>query len=253
MIARKMSPAPSPGRPNAAAILTLALLLPALAAVPACSGGGDNTGQTGQTATGEQAAPAISGRIVDGLRVLTIDPAAPGDFTIYRGDYVRLETSDNAPLDIAVPDLGVEKSYPVPAGETAYFKVPDAGSYAYTIGDAGGTITAIAYAASGYQEVSATEAAALITNISPFILDVRTSGEFAAGHVAGASLVPVQVLQQQVASLPAPKDEPVLVYCQTGNRSTVAARILMENGYDQVINLRHGFKEWQQADLPVAK
>ena len=252
MTARKIPTTSISGRSHAATILTLSLLLSALAVLPACSGDGGRGEQAGQAGQSAQS-PTISGRIVDGLRVLTIDPAAPGDFTIYRGDYVRLETTGNAPLKIAVPELGVEKSYPVPEGEKAYFKVPEAGAFAYTIGTAGGTITAIPYAASGYQEVTAAEAATLIRNVSPFILDVRTAGEFAAGHIAGATLVPVQVLQQQVGSLTARKDAPIFVYCRSGNRSTVAARILMDNGYDQVINLRHGIKEWQQAGLPVEK
>jgi rhodanese-related sulfurtransferase len=215
-------------------------------ALAAC-GGGDGT--AADTAAGD----AISGRIEDGLRVLSLDPAAPGDYTIYRGDYVRLETPGGAPATIEIPELGVEKTYPVADGEKTYFKVPDAGVFAYTVGGRGGTITAREYAASGYQEVSAAEAAAMIRNIDPFILDVRTAGEFAAGHLQGATLVPVQILQQRVGTLAAAKDEPVFVYCRSGNRSTVAARILMDAGYEQVVNLRRGIKEWQQAQLPLVK
>jgi rhodanese-related sulfurtransferase len=228
-------------------IPTLSALLVVTFVVAACGSGADDS------ATSTATNAAVSGRIEDGLRVLTLDPAAPGDFTIYRGDYVRLETPGDAPVTIVIPDLGVEKTYPVAEGDKPYFKVPDTGSFAYTAGDGGGTITAREYAASGYQEVSAQEAATMIHNIAPFILDVRTEGEFATGHLQGATLVPVQVLQQQVGTLAAAKDQPVFVYCRSGNRSTVAARILMNAGYEQVINLRHGIREWQQQELPLVR
>ncbi|MCB1183545.1 rhodanese-like domain-containing protein [bacterium] len=230
---------------------TLILLACGLCALIGCGGGESRSAAA--TADAAPSPASISGRISEGLRVLTVDPAAPGDFTVYRGDYVRLETTDGAPVTITIPELKVEKSYPAAEGDKPYFKVPDAGSFAYTIGAAGGTITAVDYAASGYQEVDAAEAAALIRNISPFVLDVRTPNEFASGHLEGAHLLPVQVLQKEIGSLPAKKDEPVFVYCQSGNRSTVAAKILMDYGFEQVINLRHGIREWQKVKLPVVK
>jgi rhodanese-related sulfurtransferase len=199
--------------------------------------------------------PAISGRIEAGLRVLTVDPSAAEapHFTIYRGDYVRLESRNGQPVTIVVPDLDVDKTYPVADDEKAYFKVPNAGRFAYTLGDLSGVIEALEYAASGYREVSAEEAAVLIRSTEPLILDVRTPGEFAQGHLPGAKLIPVQVLEAQIAQLGDDKDQPLFIYCRSGNRSTVAAKLLMDRGFTNVVNLRRGIGEWQAEDLPIVK
>jgi len=225
------------------------LLIITLTFFAAC-GGADTDGNANASA-----GPAISGRVEAGLRVLTVDPAAPiaPRFTIYRGDYVRLESPTGIPVTIAIAELKVNKTYPVAEGEKAYFKVPNTGSFAYTIGKMSGVIEAIEYAAAGYQEVSAQEGAALIRNIEPLVLDVRTPGEFAQGHLANALLIPVQVLAAEIGQLSDYKDKPVFIYCRSGNRSTVAAKLLKDQGFTNVVNLRKGLREWQAADLPVVK
>ncbi len=197
----------------------------------------------------------MSGRVEAGLRVLTVDPAATTatDFKVYRGDYVRLESTTGGSLTIAIAELKVNKSYPVAEGEKAYFKVPNIGSYAYTIGNISGAIEAIDYVASGYQEVGAAEAAALIKNIEPLVLDVRTPREFADAHIANAKLIPVQVLQNEIGQLAGFEDKPVFIYCRSGNRSTVAAKMLMDKGFNNVINLRRGLNEWQGLKLPMVR
>ena len=211
---------------------------------------GDGESETAATTEGEQ----ISGRIEHGLRVLTIDPSA-GDqhFRIYRGDFVRPERADGQGFSLAIPDLEVDMTFPLPEGERPYFKVPAHGTYPFTMGEASGVIEAIEFAAAAYREVSAKEAAGLIANLEPFILDVRTPGEFAEGHIDGAVIIPVQVLQSRVAELADHKDGPVFIYCRSGNRSTVAAKMLIDAGHQQVINLRRGIKEWSREGLPLVK
>jgi phage shock protein E len=61
------------------------------------------------------------------------------------------------------------------------------------------------------------------------LLDVRTPGEFADGHVQGALNVPVQVLESRIAELD--PSRPVVVYCRSGNRSATAARMLRDRGF----------------------
>lgn len=60
------------------------------------------------------------------------------------------------------------------------------------------------------------------------LLDVRTPGEFADGHVAGALNIPVDELARRAAELPA--DKPVVVYCRSGRRSAIAAELLSAQG-----------------------
>lgn len=207
-----------------------------------------------QRARDSRVPPTVSGRIEAGLRVLTIDPAAQGQrFTIYRGDYVRPELTSGAGFTIEIPSLNVSRSFPTAANEHPYIKFPDAGSFEFRIGSASGIIEAVEYAAAPYREVGAREAAGMIGNVSPFILDVRTASEFGSGHIAGAVLIPVQELQKRLGELSPQKQRPVLVYCATGNRSTVASKMLVDAGFVQVVNLRRGMAEWNREGLPTVK
>jgi rhodanese-related sulfurtransferase len=214
-------------------------------------GGADSESQ----ATSEALAAAVSGRIEAGLRVLTVDPTTSQDvnYTVYRGDYLRLDTPTGEAVTITVPELKIQKTFPVAEGEKTYFKMSAAGSFAYTAGAVSGTIEAVEYSASGYQEVSALEGAALIKNINPLVLDVRTPGEYAGGHLENSLLVPVQVLQAEIGQLGTDKDKPIFVYCRSGNRSTVASKVLLDHGFTNVVNLRHGIGEWQAKNLPIVK
>lgn len=68
------------------------------------------------------------------------------------------------------------------------------------------------------------------------LVDVRTEGEFADGHLAGAKNIPVQVLADRVGEV-GDKATPVVVYCRSGQRSARAKRMLQEAGYESVIDL----------------
>ncbi len=83
---------------------------------------------------------------------------------------------------------------------------------------------------------------------SHFLLDVRTPEEFASGHIEGASNISVQTLAQRLAEVP--RDQPIVVYCRSGNRSAQAARILAQAGYTDVYDLG-GIITWQAAGYPV--
>jgi rhodanese-related sulfurtransferase len=68
------------------------------------------------------------------------------------------------------------------------------------------------------------------------LLDVRTPGEFAAGHIQGAVNVPLAELQGRVEEL-APKERAVVAYCASGMRSAIAAGMLRSAGFSRVQNL----------------
>ena len=67
------------------------------------------------------------------------------------------------------------------------------------------------------------------------IVDVRTNGEFAGGHIKGSLNIPVDQLRMQLKKLPK-KDQPIITCCASGMRSASAKSILMANGYTQVYN-----------------
>ena len=229
-----------------ARLLNLIALFLLLISFAACSG----SKETPQPTTDQQ----ISGKIEGGLRVLTIDPAGDSHhYRIYRGDYIRVQLASGQPLTIEIPSLGVTKNFPAPEGEKPFIKVPDAGAFPFTIGEIAGVIEALEFRAEAYSEVSSKEALELIANLNPFILDVRTAGEFSAGHIEGAVLIPIQELQGRLGELKGREKDPLFVYCRSGNRSTVAGKFLVDAGFEQVINLRRGLVDWSRAGLPVVK
>lgn len=84
----------------------------------------------------------------------------------------------------------------------------------------------------------------LATNRFAILLDVRTQEEFAAGHIAGALLMPYDEITAATAALAIPaKDTPVVVYCRSGRRSAIAATTLVKLGYAKVFDLG-GINDW---------
>ncbi len=229
-----------------ARMLHLTALFLLLFSLAACS----ESKETPQAATDQQ----VAGKVEGGLRVLTIDPAADTHhYRIYRGDYIRVRLTSGEPFTIEIPDLDLSKNYPASGSEKPYIKVPDAGSFPFTIGSVAGVIEALEFRAEAYREVGAKEASELIANLKPFILDVRTAGEFSGGHIEGAALIPISQLQKRLGELKGREKDPLFVYCRSGNRSTVAGKFLVDAGFEQVINLRRGIVDWARAGLPVVK
>ncbi|MGC9081460.1 rhodanese-like domain-containing protein [Sulfurihydrogenibium sp.] len=84
------------------------------------------------------------------------------------------------------------------------------------------------------------------------ILDVRTPEEYDKdGHIPNSILIPVQVLPQHIKDLEKFKDKKILVYCRSGNRSSVASKFLEQNGFKNVYNLKYGIIDWKKEGLPV--
>ena len=91
--------------------------------------------------------------------------------------------------------------------------------------------------------------AALLERDSAQVIDVRGHGEWASGHLPGVANIPVGYLSDRLADLRT--DRPVVVQCQSGARSSIAASVLLSKGLRRVINLTGGFLAWQRAGLPV--
>lgn len=86
----------------------------------------------------------------------------------------------------------------------------------------------------------------------PFmLLDVRTPEEYAEGHIAGAKLIPVQVLAEHLNEVP--KDKQVYIYCKSGGRSSRASKLLASNGFTNIENIKGGFDAWKAAGYPVER
>ena len=86
-----------------------------------------------------------------------------------------------------------------------------------------------------YRQVSSAEAQKLMGSESDYIiLDVRRADEYASGHIPGAINVANEtIVDKEPKELP-DKDQLILVYCRSGNRSKVAAEALVSLGYSEV-------------------
>ena len=79
----------------------------------------------------------------------------------------------------------------------------------------------------------AVDLGALIAN-GATIVDVRTSGEYASGHIKGSLNIPLAALGSQMSKLK--KDKPVITCCASGMRSSSAKAMLKSNGFTEVHN-----------------
>lgn len=76
-------------------------------------------------------------------------------------------------------------------------------------------------------------------------LDVRTPEEFTGplGHLVGAILIPVQELETRIHELDEYKEQEIIVYCRSGNRSRIASEILLQHEF-KATNLLGGMRAW---------
>jgi rhodanese-related sulfurtransferase len=81
------------------------------------------------------------------------------------------------------------------------------------------------------------------------LIDVREPGEFAAGHIPGATLIPVNSVPARKDELP--NDKPLLFVCAKGQRSALAAEFAAAFGFKDLYNLEGGTDAWREAGLPV--
>jgi sulfur-carrier protein adenylyltransferase/sulfurtransferase len=85
------------------------------------------------------------------------------------------------------------------------------------------------------------------------VIDVRDPDEYRDGHIEDAANISRGFLEFRIGSAVGDPTTPVVLYCQSGLRSMLAARALKELGYETVINLKGGYQKWVQSGLPVVK
>lgn len=194
----------------------------------------------------------ISGIIKDGLRYIKVDfEEEEMEYTIYRGDYIVFEFVNDSDYQFILPELEIDTIMPQPLGEREYVKMKNSGVYEFTLGEREGVFHILELTEPNYYELTSTDAISLINKVNPIIIDVRTPSEYASGHIENSKLLPVQILADNIDLLNDLKEEPILLYCQSGNRSTVAARILLDEGFSNIYNLRYGIGEWSYLGNPI--
>ncbi len=82
------------------------------------------------------------------------------------------------------------------------------------------------------------------------LLDVREKDEYREGHLPGAISLPRGFLELRVEQLVPDKRKPIIAYCAGGTRSLLAAKQLIEMGYEKVVSMAGGFTAWKNQGLP---
>ena len=103
------------------------------------------------------------------------------------------------------------------------------------------------YPANNNQEstpaISTAEGVDFYGNSNNIFLDVRTLDEHKTISIPNSLIIPVQELESRVNELKKYKDQNIVVYCRSGNRSRTGTEILINNGYNAV-NLSGGIINW---------
>jgi len=99
----------------------------------------------------------------------------------------------------------------------------------------------------------------LLREQPPLVLDVREPSEFALARIPGSINVPRGVLEQAcewdfeetVPELAGRRDRPTVVVCRSGNRSVLAADVMLQMGFADVVSLKTGVRGWNDFEQPV--
>ena len=105
-------------------------------------------------------------------------------------------------------------------------------------------------AAAAMQNITATDMQKVI-NQTPdiYLLDVRTLGEYTQKRIKGAHLIPIDQIEKRINEIP--NNRPIIVYCETGVRSSLVGRYLDRLGFNRVSNLSQGIMGWQVRGYPI--
>ena len=98
-------------------------------------------------------------------------------------------------------------------------------------------------------QATATEVATMLRDGTATVIDVRGRTEWEAGHLPGVENIPLGYLDERLHELPT--HLPVVVHCQGGARSAIAASLLQAHGVPHVVNMAGGFLAWNVAQLAV--
>jgi hydroxyacylglutathione hydrolase len=93
-------------------------------------------------------------------------------------------------------------------------------------------------------------AAARVSRGEATLLDVRAPGERGEKWIEGSLAIPLSQLEARMGEVP--RDQPLIVHCAGGYRSSVAASVLQREGFDRVSELAGGLAAWESAKLPVS-
>jgi len=85
------------------------------------------------------------------------------------------------------------------------------------------------------------------------MIDIREPKEHATGVAQGVRLMPMSQVAQRVSEIPKQADQPVLLICNTQNRSRAVTQALQEQGFTNIRYVQGGMSAWAQRGWPMVK
>lgn len=89
------------------------------------------------------------------------------------------------------------------------------------------------------------------TDNNLILLDVRTVKEYQSGHIKDSINIPHAQLIQNINLLDQYRDQPIVVFCRSGRRAQLAINALIENKFDQIVDLEGDILAWKASGFPV--
>jgi len=105
--------------------------------------------------------------------------------------------------------------------------------------------------ASGGNNLTPMQATLLLNREDALLIDVREASEWSAGHIPNSRHIAASQLEKQIHEIEKFKSRPLIVNCQSGNRSSSACGTLKKHGFERVYNLAGGIGAWREAGLPT--
>ena len=159
----------------------------------------------------------------------------PGSYNIgLNGRYAEWIGSiiDPSKKIILIADPGTENEAAMRAGRVGYDNVIGYLKGGFDVWEDSGKLV------SSLEQIDLQGITSFDPNIKYIVLDVRRISEFREKHVEDAKNIPLVTLQENLDQLS--KSDKIIVHCQSGYRSTIAASILAKEGFENVLNLKDG-------------
>lgn len=97
------------------------------------------------------------------------------------------------------------------------------------------------------------QATQLMNSKNTLLVDIRTSDEFARGHITGSKNIPADQIAGRLSEISKQKNSGLILADAKGNKTAVVAALLKKEGFSEVVTLEGGVEGWKNAGLPLTK
>ncbi|KMQ50849.1 Thioredoxin [Chitinispirillum alkaliphilum] len=207
------------------------------------------------------------GEIINGIRYISIENySEPLRLNVYRGETVVLSFGEKQSVrSVSAPLLGVDSKADMGEVMSLSFTARETGVIPVEIRERAGEegekvipltvlVSPFRPSVNAFKNVTPAESRMLIDESEDvIILDIRTVQEFRSGHLKNSTHIPLNELQNRIDEIQQYKDQKILVYCRSGNRSIAGSQILLSNGFNQIYHLSTGINGWIRDGFEIGR